>query len=58
VKQRVLEDAEGRTALYARLQYALQARRIPGRARRGYVGTSDTLGTSGALRREFEALTA
>jgi nitrite reductase (NADH) large subunit len=46
VKQRVLDDAEGRKALYARLQYALQGEKDPWAER-----------AQGADRHEFEALT-
>jgi nitrite reductase (NADH) large subunit len=46
VKQRVLEDAEGRKALYARLLYALQDEKDPWQQR-----------AAGAARHEFEALT-
>jgi nitrite reductase (NADH) large subunit len=46
VKQRVLEDHEGRKALYARLQYALQGEKDPWLER-----------GEGAQRHEFEALT-
>jgi len=46
VKQRVLDDAEGRKALYARLQYALRGEKDPWAER-----------AQGADRHEFEALT-
>jgi nitrite reductase (NADH) large subunit len=46
VKRRVLDDAEGRKALHARLQYALQGEKDPWAER-----------AQGADRREFEALT-
>jgi nitrite reductase (NADH) large subunit len=46
VKQRVLDDAEGRKTLYARLQYALQGEKDPWAER-----------AQGADRHEFEALT-
>jgi nitrite reductase (NADH) large subunit len=46
VKQRILEDAEGRKALYARLQYALQGEKDPWAER-----------ARGVERHEFEALT-
>ena len=46
VKQRVLEDHEGRKALYARLQYALQGEKDPWLER-----------SEGAQRHEFEVLT-
>ena len=48
-KKRVLEDAEGRKALYARLQYALQGEKDPWEER---------VKDAGALHREFEPLTA
>ncbi len=46
IKQRVLEDAEGRKALYERLLYALQGEKDPWAER-----------AAGAARNEFEALT-
>jgi len=46
VKRRIVEDAEGRKALYARLQYALQGEKDPWAER-----------ARGADRHEFEALT-
>jgi nitrite reductase (NADH) large subunit len=46
VKRRVLDDAEGRKALYARLQYALQGEKDPWAER-----------AQGADRHEFEVLT-
>ncbi len=46
VKQRVLEDAEGRKALFERLQYALQGEKDPWAER-----------TRGMEKHEFEALT-
>ena len=45
VKQRVLNDAEGRTALFARLQYALQGEKDPWAER-----------VQGEQKHEFEAL--
>jgi nitrite reductase (NADH) large subunit len=45
VKQRVVEDAEGRKALYERLLYALQGEKDPWSER-----------ARGVERREFEAL--
>jgi nitrite reductase (NADH) large subunit len=48
-KKRVLEDAEGRKALYARLQYALQGEKDPWEER---------VKDDGALHREFEPLAA
>jgi len=46
VKQRVLEDPEGRKALYDRLLYALQGEKDPWQER-----------VKGAAQHEFEALT-
>ena len=46
VKRRVIEDSEGRKALYARLLYALQGEKDPWQER-----------AHGAARHEFEALT-
>jgi len=48
-KKRVLEDTEGRKALYARLQYALQGEKDPWEER---------VKDDGALHREFEPLAA
>jgi nitrite reductase (NADH) large subunit len=51
VKKRVLEDAEGRKALYARLVFALQGEADPWEER-----VKEAQGGGGALAREFEMI--